>query len=546
MTAKLKKPAPRNHRRRAFLLLAATVLAFAIEAGQLVRLGVQGSTAIRSDPVATVSRNTARPDITDRNGRLLATDVAMPSVFVDPRRVLDKDEVAEKLAGVLPGINERQLLADLSDKNRRFVWVKRGLSPADAQRVHDLGLPGVSFRDEPRRVYPAGEDGGHVIGFVDVENHGAAGIERYLDAQGLTDLTDGAARSEREPVALSIDIAVQHTLRSELERAIKDFGAGAAAGLVLDLQSGEVLAAVSLPDFAAGNAALSLDANRMDRITGGTYELGSVFKTITLAMAKDAGVLAAGKLFDATQALQVGKSTIDDFHPTRRQLTAEEVFLHSSNIGVSLMALEVGEVKMRGFLDRLGLTGPMMTELGKVAAPQLPPRWGKTTTMTVSFGHGIAVAPLQFAAAAAGLVTGRQVQPTFLKRDASDVAAPKALVTAKTRDFLGTLMQHNVTSAEGTGKRAAVAGYDVGGKTGTADIPGKGGYGRQGVLSSFLAAWPMSRPRYLSYVMLWAPQATEASGNQTAAGATAAPVTARLIARISPQLGLAPSPTDGM
>jgi cell division protein FtsI (penicillin-binding protein 3) len=314
---------------------------------------------------------------------------------------------------------------------------------------------------------------------------------------------------------------------------------------VLDLQSGEVLAAVSLPDFAAGNAALSLDANRMDRITGGTYELGSVFKTITLAMAKDAGVLAPGKLFDATQALQVGKSTIDDFHPTRRQLTAEEVFLHSSNIGVSLMALEVGEVKMRGFLDRLGLTGPMMTELGKVAAPQLPPRWGKTTTMTVSFGHGIAVAPLQLAAAA-GLVTGRQVQPTFLKRDASDVAAPKALVTAKTRDFLGTLMQHNVTSAEGTGKRAAVAGYDVGGKTGTADIPGKGGYGRQGVLSSFLAAWPMSRPRYLSYVMLWAPQATEASGNQTAAGATAAPVTARLIARISPQLGLAPSPTDGM
>ena len=545
MTAKLKKPAPRRHRRRAFILLALTALAFVVEAGQLTLLGLQGSTAIRNDPVATVSRNTARPDITDRNGRLLATDVAMPSVFVDPRRVLDKDEVAEKLAGALPGIDERQLLNDLSDKNRRFVWVKRGMTPAEAQRVHDLGLPGVSFRDEPRRVYPAGEDGGHVIGFVDVDNHGAAGIERYLDAQGLTDLTDGAARSEREPVALSIDIAVQHTLRSELERAMTDFGAGAAAGLVLDLQTGEVLADVSLPDFATGNAALSLDANRLDRITGGTYELGSVFKTITLAMAQETGVLQSGKLYDTTQPLQVGKSTIDDFHPTRRQLTAEEVFLHSSNIGASLMALDVGEAKMQAFLDRLGLTSEMTTELGKVAAPQLPPRWGKATTMTVSFGHGIAVAPLQFAAAAAGLVTGRQVQPTFLKRDASDVASAKPLIASKTRDFLGALLQHNVTNPEGTGKRAAVTGYDVGGKTGTADIAGKGGYGRQGVLSSFLAAWPMSQPRYLSYVMLWAPQPTEADHGQTAAGLTAAPVTSRLIARISPQLGLAPTFGDG-
>ncbi len=545
MTAKPKKPAPRHHRRRAFILLALTALAFVVEAGQLTLLGLQGSTAIRSDPVATVSRNTARPDIVDRNGRLLATDIAMPSAFVDPRRVLDKDEVAEKLAGALPGIDERQLLNDLSDKNRRFVWVKRGMTPAEAQRVHDLGLPGVSFRDEPRRVYPAGEDGGHVIGFVDVDNHGAAGIERYLDALGLTDLTDGAARSEREPVALSIDIAVQHTLRSELERAMADFGAGAAAGLVLDLQTGEVLADVSLPDFATGNAALSLDANRMDRITGGTYELGSVFKTITLAMAQETGELQPGKLYDTSQALQVGKSTIDDFHPTRRQLTAEEVFLHSSNIGASLMALDVGEVKMRAFLDRLGLTGQMTTELGNVAPPQLPSRWGKATTMTVSFGHGIAVAPLQFAAAGAGLITGQKVQPTFLRRDASDAATGKPLVAAKTSAFLATLLQHNVTNPDGTGKRAAVSGYDVGGKTGTADIPGKGGYGRSGVLSSFLAAWPMSQPRYLSYVMLWAPQATEADHGQTAAGLTAAPVTSRLIARISPQLGLAPLFGDG-
>lgn len=528
------------------MLLILTALAFVVEAGQLTLLGLKGSTAVRSDPVETITRNVARPDIVDRNGRLLATDVTMPSVFADPRRVLDKDEVAEKLAATLPGIDERQLLADLNDKNRRFVWVKRGLSPAEAQRVHDLGLPGVSFRDEPRRVYPAGEDGGHVIGFVDVDNRGATGIERYLDAEGLIDLIDSGARSDRPPVALSIDIAVQHALRSELATAIKDFDAKAAAGLVLDLTTGEVLADASLPDFAAGDGALSLEPERLDRISGGTYELGSVFKTITLAMAQDAGVLQPGKLYDTSKALEIAGDKIDDFHATRRQLTAEEVFLHSSNIGASLMALDVGEARMRAFLDRIGLTAAMTTELGRVALPQLPPRWGKVSTMTVSFGHGIAVAPLQFAAAAAGLVTGRRLQPTFLKRDPAVTVEPgRQLVGRKTSDFLSLLLRHNVTYPEGTGKRALVAGYDVGGKTGTADIAGKGGYGGHGVLSSFLAAWPIGQPRYLSYVMLWAPQPTEADRGQTAAGLTAAPVMSRLIARISPQLGLAPVYGDG-
>ena len=537
---------PPAHRRRTFLLMVSVALAFLIEGGQLALLGMRGGTPVRSDPVETIVRNVARPDIVDRKGRMLASDVVMASLYADPRLVIDQDEVAEKLAIALPGVDQRALLADLADRNRRFVWIKRGLTPAEAKTVHDLGLPGVAFRDEPRRVYPAGEDGGHVIGFVDIENRGATGIEHYLDSQGLFDVIDDSASSARAPVALSIDLAVQHALKSELEQAETDFGAGAAAGLVLDVATGEVLADVSLPDFPAGSAALSLDADRLDRIAGGTYELGSVFKTITLAMANDAGVLTPGKLYDARQPLQVGAFSIDDFHPTRRQLTAEEVFLHSSNIGAALIATDVGEARMRAFLDRMDLTTAMSTELGRVALPQLPPRWGKLTSMTVSFGHGIAIAPLQFAAAAAGLLTGKRVQPTFLRHDAAAPVAPGPdLVTPQTTEFLGGIMRHNVTNPEGTGKRAAVAGYDVGGKTGTADIPGKGGYGRQGVLSSFLAVWPVSQPRYLSYVMLWAPQPTEADRGQTAAGLTAAPVTSRVIARISPQLGLAPIYGDG-
>ena len=536
---------PRTHRRRGLAVVTLLLAAFLTVGIQLTRLGLKGTTAIRSDPVETVTRNVARPDIIDRNGRLLATDIALPSLFADPRRVLDKDEVVEKLAGVLPGIDQRGLLSGLNDKTRRFVWIKRGMTPAEAAKVHDLGLPGLSFRDELRRVYPAGEDAGHVLGFVDVDNRGAGGIERYIDAQNLFDLTDGAGRSDRPPLALSLDLAVQHSLHAELEQAIGDYHAAAAAGLVLDVQTGEVLADVSLPDYAAGNAAASLESNRLDRIEGGTFELGSVFKTITLAMAEDAGVLKPDKTYDTSLPLQVGAFSIDDFHPTRRQLTAEEVFLHSSNIGAAMMAEDVGETRMHAFFDRLGLTTPLTSELGRAALPQLPQRWGKLTTMTMSYGHGIAVAPLQFAAAAAGLVSGGRVQPTFLK-PASSAKAGGALVAATTGDFLRLLMRHNVTNPEGTGKRAAVPGYDVGGKTGTADIPGKGGYGHQGVLSSFLAVWPIRQPRYLSYIMIWAPQATEADKGQTAAGLTAAPVTARVISRISPLLGLAPVFGDGL
>ena len=536
---------PRTHRRRGLAVVTLLLTAFLTVGIQLTRLGLKGTTAIRSDPVETVTRNVARPDIIDRNGRLLATDIALPSLFADPRRVLDKDEVVEKLAGVLPGIDQRGLLSGLNDKTRRFVWIKRGMTPAEAAKVHDLGLPGLSFRDELRRVYPAGEDAGHVLGFVDVDNRGAGGIERYIDAQNLFDLTDGAGRSDRPPLALSLDLAVQHSLHAELEQAIGDYHAAAAAGLVLDVQTGEVLADVSLPDYAAGNAAASLESNSLDRIEGGTFELGSVFKTITLAMAEDAGVLKPDKTYDTSLPLQVGAFSIDDFHPTRRQLTAEEVFLHSSNIGAAMMAEDVGETRMHAFFDRLGLTTPLTTELGRAALPQLPQRWGKLTTMTMSYGHGIAVAPLQFAAAAAGLVSGGRVQPTFLK-PASSAKAGGALVAATTGDFLRLLMRHNVTNPEGTGKRAAVPGYDVGGKTGTADIPGKGGYGHQGVLSSFLAVWPIRQPRYLSYIMIWAPQATEADKGQTAAGLTAAPVTARVISRISPLLGLAPVFGDGL
>jgi cell division protein FtsI (penicillin-binding protein 3) len=525
------------------VLLAGLCIAFLTEAGQLSWLAIRGMGVIHADVVEPFARSAARPDIVDRKGRLLATDIPMASLYADPSRVIDRDEVSEKLAMVLPGLDQRQLLNDLAHKSKHFLWIKRGLSPVEAKKVHDLGLPGLEFRQELRRVYPAGEDAGHILGFVDIENRGATGIERWIDGQDMVELVDGAAHSERPPVSLSIDIGVQHALRSELERAEADFSAGAAAGLVLDLATGEVIASVSLPDFPAGNAALSLEPDRIDRIAGGTFELGSVMKIVTLAMAEEYGIITPGKLFDAREPLKVGAFTIDDFHPTRRELTAEEVFLHSSNIGASLMADAAGPKRQQEFLGRLGLTSPMETELGKTAPPQLPKRWERLSAMTISFGHGIALAPLQYASAVGSIVTGgHKVSPTFLSVvSPADSRSGGGLVGPRTVAFVEDLMRANVVDPEGTGKHAAVSGYDIGGKTGTADIPGKGGYGQHGVLSSFLAIFPSHQPRYLTFVLLWGPQPTADDHGQTAAGVTAAPLTSRLVARIAPMLGYRPT-----
>ena len=394
----------------------------------------------------------------------------MPSVFADPRRILDADEAAEKLAEAL-GLDHRALLAALSDKTRRFHWIKRGLSPAEQAKVHDLGLPGVSFRTEPRRVYPAGEDGGHVIGFVDIDNKGTAGIERWLDCEGLVDTTDVTGPSERAPVRLAMDLSAQSALRSELSRAVTDFKAKAAAGVILDVTSGEVLASVSLPDFPAGDVAASLDPTRLDRISAGVFELGSVMKTMTLALAADWCAPTPGKGFDATAPLKVEKAEINDSHPTRRVLTAEEVFLHSSNIGAALMANEAGETLMREMLGRLALDRPITTELGKVAAPQLPPRWGKLTTMTFPTATA-SPSPLELRRGWRRR-HGAAVDADVRGPGGGASGPPRA--PERVSAFLRGSLQANVTSREDTGARA-VPGYDVGGKTGTADIPGKGGH----------------------------------------------------------------------
>jgi cell division protein FtsI (penicillin-binding protein 3) len=533
-------PGGANGPLRTLIATLAMALFFMAIGAQLVRLALAGLTDSSISLSETVAQSYARPDIVDRNGRLLATDVEAYSLFADPARVLDRDEVIEKLAVVFPDLDSNALRRDLSGRDRRFVWVRRGLPPRTAQVVHDLGLPGLDFRRELRRAYPGGNLAGHVLGYVNIDNKGVSGIERYVDDIVGVEAVQSATRAERPPVRLSLDIGVQHAVEAELADAVKRYEAQGAAGIVLDVDTGEIVASASLPDVDPARP--NMDSARADKISGSTFELGSVFKTLTVAMAIDQALATPETIVDVRKELKSGGFTIKDLHPLRRPLTVAEIFLHSSNVGAAMLALQAGPDRFQAFLRHMQLTDAIKTEAGNVSPPQLPPRWGETETITASYGHGIALAPLQFAAAASAVVNGgRKVTPTYIKRPFDSSVADIPLMSASTSTKMRDLMRRNVAEPAGTGKRADVPGYQVGGKTGTAEMPGVGGYREKAVISSFLAAFPMDKPRYLVFVMLFEPKANKETGGEVLASRNAAPTTARVISRIGPLLGMLPT-----
>ncbi len=539
----LPKVVPRPEPSATFQVRVASLVLsglFLAVAGQLTRLAIKADamvivSAAMVEPVAT---SYSRPDIVDRNGRLLATDVEVHSLFADPSRIADRDEAIEKLATVLPDLDEIEMRKALSDRNKHFAWVRRGLTPKMAQAVHDLGLPGFAFRRELRRAYPLGALAGHMLGRVDADNKGVAGIERYIDDNVGIDGVHTTRPTERPPVRLSIEIGAQAGLEAELADAMTRYKAAGAAAIVLDVKTGEIAASASLPRIEPARAADATDAAKKDRLQSGTYELGSIFKMMTIAAALDSNQVTPDSVIDVRAPLMAGRYEIKDLHSPGRPLTVTEIFLHSSNVGAGMLALAGGTSAQQTFLKRAGLTTPMMTQLGPVTPPVVPARWDRTETITVSYGHGIAVAPLQFAAAAAALVNGgTTIAPTYLARRPADPVPPATqLISSQTSAAMRTIMRRNVTDTEGTGKRADVPGYEIGGKTGTADIAGPRGYRQGGVISSFLAAFPMSNPRYVALVLLFEPQASAETGGKRLAGLTAAPVAGRIIARIGPLL----------
>jgi cell division protein FtsI (penicillin-binding protein 3) len=519
----------------------AFTLGYAVIAGRLVMFGVVpeghlGRRTITQDAVAT-----ARPDILDRNGEILATDVRAPSLFAEPQRIIDVDEATELLTAVLPDLDAAELRERLGSK-RRFAWLKRDITAKQRAEIYRLGLPGIGFLPENKRVYPNGAEVSHLIGHVNIDNQGIAGIEKWLDRSGLADLHMAGFATDRlqEPVRLAVDLRVQHALRDELLKARDKYKAKAAAGTIVSVRTGEIVAMVSVPDYDPNNPREALDPNRINRLTTGVYEMGSTFKALTLAMALDSGKVNLNSTFDARGPLHFGKFEIHDAHPENRFLTLSEVFTYSSNIGAARIALAMGVEQHKAFLRKMGQLDRLRTELPESAEPLVPRNWGELNTVTIAFGQGLSVAPLQAVMAISAVVNGGYlIPPTFLQRsEAQAKALSVRVIKPETSDKMRYLMRLN--AERGTARQADVPGYYVGGKTGTSDKIIGGHYAHDRVLNSFTAVLPADDPRYLLLIMLDEPQALPETHGFRTSGWNAVPTGANVIARVAPLLGIEP------
>jgi cell division protein FtsI (penicillin-binding protein 3) len=483
--------------------------------------------------VASQETPVRRADIVDRNGDLLATSVTAYSVFADPRAIGDAALIARELAGVLPDLDVARIEARLGNKERAFAWIERGITPRQRQAVFELGLEGIAFREESRRAYPRGTLAGHILGFAGADGQGLGGIEYAMDDRLLGD---------SEPLYLTIDANVQFSLEAELAAAVGEYEAEAGAGVVLAAQSGEVLGMASWPPLDPHQATeLSRDdPARLDRASNAVYELGSVFKPLTVAGALDAGAIRPGDRFDVREPLRVRGRQIEDDHPIIGRPTPFEIIADSSNIGTVKIAWQMGSRRQQEFLSSLGLFSRSPIELAGSARPLLPETFDELYSATTSYGHGIAVSPIAFAGAFAALAnSGETVTPTLLLAP-ERTRAPRRVMAAPTADLVVRMLRRAVV--DGTGERAEVGGYRVAGKTGTAEKPIAGGYSQTDNICSFAAIFPADSPEYVVLIVLDSPKAGDGRG-RTAAW-NAAPTAGRVIERIAPILGIEPQFDD--
>jgi len=479
--------------------------------------------------IAKDEKHNGRADIVDRNGVLMATSLSTASLFANPRLVLDPEQAALKLATALPDIDVKVIEKKLRS-NRGFVWLKRHLTPRQQYAVNRLGIPALNFQREARRMYPMGSLAAHALGFTDIDNKGLTGIERYFDKE---------LRTRQDNMALSIDVRVQHVLEHELGVAMKKFSAIGAAGLVMDVTTGEVVAMSSLPSFDPNQPNAIAQDLRFNRTTLGVYEMGSTFKIFTTAMALDAGTVSLHGGYDATNPIRVARFTIRDFHAKKRWLSVPEIFMYSSNIGTVKMALDVGIPGHRNFLTTIGMMKPVAIELSETGSPLSPNRWREINSMTISFGHGLAVSPLHLVAGVSAMVNGGIYRtPTLIRRNPSETPVGKRVITAETSAKMRRLMRLVVKN--GTGRNAAAPGYLVGGKTGTAEKVSGRGYKKKALISSFVAAFPMHKPRYVVLAMLDEAKGTKETIGYATGGWVAAPVVGAVVRRIAPVLGMRP------
>lgn len=529
-------------------MVLALVLGFGMVGGRLVQLGLVVPDSTIEGQARDVITAT-RPPILDRNGLEMAVDIRVPSLYAEPRRIIDVEEAVRKLRTVLPDLDETWLRTRLTG-DKGFVWVLRELSPAIQDKVMRLGIPGIEFLTESKRFYPGMSEASHILGSTNIDNQGIAGIERHMDGEDVALLQElGLARGNAlAPVELSIDMRVQHVMHEQLVDAMSRYQAIAAAGVMMDVRTGEIIALASIPDFNPNVPASALVKDSFNRITAGIFEPGSIFKTVTMAGALDSGAVTVNDQFDARYGVRFGRFTIDDFHGKHRILALPEVFKYSSNIGTIRVMQAMGKDAYRAFLSRMGFDQRVPFELPEMRLPSVPKSFSEVGAATASFGHGLSVSPLHMVTAYAAFVNGgNYIAPTLYRRDlASAEAQYRRVITQAASDNIRYLMRLNAIGAGGSGSymNKEALGYRVGGKTGTAEKVVDGRYSSNKVTNFFGSAFPIENPQYAMVIMVDEPK-RENERMGTTAGFNAGMVTGRIVQRVAPMLGIAPnfSPT---
>lgn len=475
--------------------------------------------------------NHRRADIVDRNGTLLATTLGTASLFADTRYISDPKTTAKGLNEIFPDLAYGDALQKLQS-GKSFIWLKRRLTPTQQLQVLQLGEPGLRFEESSRRFYPQGALTTHLVGYTDIDAQGLSGIERSFD--------NVLKRGDKEPLRLSLDIRLQHALHREIKAAADEFKAIGGAGVIMDVSNGEILAGVSYPDFDPHHIGKAKDTQRFNRLTLGAYELGSVFKIFSTAAFFETRGLPMSTTFDAREPIKKGRHTIRDFHAQKRILTVPEVFMHSSNIGTAMMGEAIGTEALRNFYTDLGLLTPLEFEIREVAKPILPNPWREINTLTASYGHGVATTPLQLAAGVSTVVNGGYlVKPKLVLGDDQPAQSEDIrILSEETAHRMRQLLR--IVVSEGTGGKADVKGYKVGGKTGTAEKIVAGRYDRKKKLSSFVGVFPSDAPRYAVFIMIDEPKGHKDTWGYATGGWVAAPAVSRVIASMASILNIPP------
>ncbi|MCR6634752.1 penicillin-binding protein 2 [Devosia sp.] len=522
-------------------MVAAIVIGFVAVGGRLIQLGmVETDQSIEGQTRDAITAT--RPPILDRNGLEMALDIRVPSLFAEPRRIVDIEEAVQKLRTVLPDLDEAWLRNRLTG-DRGFVWIRRELTPAIEDQIMRLGIPGIDFITESKRFYPAMNEASHILGSTNVDNQGIAGIERQMDTEAVALLQElGPARGNAlTPVELGVDMRVQHAMYSELEDAMTRYQAIAAAGVMMDIYSGEIVALASLPDFNPNDPASALVKDTFNRVTSGIFEVGSIFKTVTIAGALDAGAVSLTDQFDARFGVRFGRYTITDFRGKNRIMSLPEVYKYSSNIGTIRVMQAMGNENFRSYLSAMGLDQRVPFELPEMRLPSVKSAFSEVEAATASFGHGLSVSMLHMVVAYSTIANGgNYVPPTLYKRDLANAEELyRPVLSGETSHVMRYLMRLNALEGSGSQMNKAALGYRPGGKTGTAEKVVDGRYSSSKVTNFFASVFPMDNPRYAMIIMVDEPKA-ENPQSGTTAGWNAGTMSGRIIQRVAPMLGIAP------